>query len=247
MRGNVKGMVHNQLNTLETDVVTKNRHMFRDLVRSKAPADQVDVYLKGTVSLLGDLRALTTLKVQDTAIVKSVVNPSALNDVHLIDLKLNVVGPVEDEVYAMFPLLIKNIRRGNTVLRLDSAEGESRYELARKGLEKFFDLRYEFISPEQRFDDDKTSVEHHMQKNYILAGPLQALLAGHKVEVLKTLKANGENVQVSWSAGVQAWVVCSKNVALVAQTKEHANSDAYKSPRFSFAVEMANVWFDKLA
>ena len=113
--------------------------------------------------MLSDLRALVTTKVEGVAIVKAVSNESALRDIHLVDLKLNVVGPVEDEVYAMFPLLIKNIRRGNTVLRIDSAEGgASDYILARKGLEKFFDLRYEFISPEQRFQDDKMSVEHHM-------------------------------------------------------------------------------------
>ena len=41
-----------------------------------------------------------------------------------------------------------------------------------------------------------------MQKNYILAGPLKALLEGHQIEVLKTLKANGENVQVSWNEEV---------------------------------------------
>ena len=60
------------------------------------------------------------------------------------------------------------------------------------------------------------AVEHHMQKNYVLAGPLRALKEGYKVEVLKTLKANGENVQVSWNSRVSAWVVCSKNVALIA-------------------------------
>ena len=90
------------------------------------------------------------------------------------------------------------------------------------------------------------SVEHHMQKNYILAGPLRALMEGYRIEVLKTLKANGENVQVSWSNQVQAWVVCSKNVALIAQTREQANSHNYTAPRFAFAREMANVWFDKI-
>jgi len=55
-----------------------------------------------------------------------------------------------------------------------------------------------------------------MHKNYILAGPLKAMLDGSKVEVVKTLKANGENVQVSWNKDNQAWVVCSKNVGLVA-------------------------------
>ena len=167
------------------------------------------------MSLIGDLRALTTLKVENTAIVKAVANSSAMSGIHLVDLKLAVVGPVEDEVYAMFPILIKNIRRGNTILRLDSAE-ETEFVLGRKGLEKFFDLRYEFISPEQRFMDSTMPVDHHMQKNYILAAPLKAIMEGHKVEVLKTLKANGENVQVSYNKRVQAWVICSKNVGLLA-------------------------------
>ena len=134
----------------------------------------------------------------------------------------------------------------NANFHFKNAEGASNYVLARKGLEKFFDLRYEFISPEERFKDDKMPVDHHMQKNYILAGPLRALMEGHRIEVLKTLKANGENVQVSWNSQVQAWVVCSKNVALIAQTREHANSNNYTAMRFAFAREMANVWFDKI-
>ena len=85
--------------------------------------------------------------------MKAVNNESAVRDIHLIDLKLNVFGPIEDEVYALFPLLIKNIRRGNTILRLDNPDGAAEYVLARKGLEKFFDLRYEWIDPAQRFDD----------------------------------------------------------------------------------------------
>ena len=72
------------------------------------------------MNLLGDLRALTTLKIEQTSFVKAVNNASALSDIHLIDLKLNVQGPAEDELYAMFPLLIKNIRRGNTILRIDN-------------------------------------------------------------------------------------------------------------------------------
>ena len=83
-----------------------------------------------------------------------------------------------------------------------------------------------------------------MQKNYILSGPLKALLEGHQIEVLKTLKANGENVQVSWNEEVQAWVICSKNVALLAQSREDIKK--YTAERFGFACEMAHVWFDKL-
>ena len=112
-------------------------------------ASDVDVYLEGTVSMLDNLRGLTTLKVNNNQIVKAVDKPSAIEGVDMIDLKLNVQGPIEDEVYAHFPLLIKNIRRGNTVLHLIApSSDENEYEFGRKGLEKFFDLRYEFISPE---------------------------------------------------------------------------------------------------
>ena len=85
-----------------------------------------------------------------------------------------------------------------------------------------------------------------MQKNYILAGPMRALFEGHKIEVLKTLKANGENVQVSWCKRIQAWCVCSKNVGLLAQTRQQIDSAKYDLPRYAFAKEMAHVWFDKL-
>lgn len=112
-------------------------------------------------------------------------------------------------------MLIKNIRRGNTVLSYADQQ-TTKLTMGRKGLEKFFDLRYEHISPEQRYDDSCLDDETHMHKNYILAGPLKAMLQGHSVEVVKTLKANGENVQVSWNPDVQAWIVCSKNVGLVA-------------------------------
>lgn len=146
-------------------------------------------------------------------------------------------------MYAAFPVLIKNIRRGNTVLRYADQQS-TKLTMGRKGLEKFFDLRYEHISPEQRYDDSCLDDETHMHKNYILAGPLKAMLQGHQVEVVKTLKANGENVQVSWNPEVQAWIVCSKNVGLVAQCRQDINK--YTGDRFGFAKEMAHVWFDKL-
>ena len=116
-----------------------------------------------------------------------------MKHIELIDLKLNVYGPIEDQVYAAFPVLIKNIRRGNTVLRYGD-KGQTKYTFGRKGLEKFFDMRFEHISQNERYIDKILTDETHMHKNYILGGPLKAILEGHEVEVIKTLKANGENV-----------------------------------------------------
>ena len=160
-----------------------------------APAD-VQVYLDGQPNLSADPKSLATLKVGGVQLVKSVTTVvKPIKDLTIIDVRVNCMGPFEDEIYASFPFIIKNIRRGNTVLKIEKADGAAEYSLGRKGLEKFFDMRYEYISQEQRFDDTcLTNESQHMEKNYILAGPLKALLEGHEVEILKTLKANGENV-----------------------------------------------------
>ena len=92
------------------------------MYNSAQTAKDVDVYLQGTVSLLNDLKKLITLKINGQNVIKAVTNPSALDRVNLVDLKLNVQGPIEDDVYALFPILIKNIRRGNTVLRIENEE-----------------------------------------------------------------------------------------------------------------------------
>lgn len=83
-------------------------------------------------------------------VVKANENKSpAYPEVSIIDLKINVFGPFEDSVYAAFPVLIKNIRRGNTVLKYKNiSSGDMSYSFGRKGLEKFFDMRYEHISLE---------------------------------------------------------------------------------------------------
>ena len=124
--------------------------MFHD---AKKPAD-VQVYLEGQPNLSLDPKSLATVKAEGVAIVKSVQTKSpAIKDLTLLDLKLNVVGPFEDEVYASFPFVIKNIRRGNTVLKIDREDGTTEYSLGRKGLEKFFDMRFEYINSETRFND----------------------------------------------------------------------------------------------
>ena len=87
--------------------------------------------------------------------------------------------------------------------------------MGRKGLPKFFDMRVEYIDPATRHDTSQLKMEERNHKNLQLAGPLKAILDGHKVEIIKTVKANGENAQVSWNPDVNAWVICSKNVNIL--------------------------------
>ena len=65
---------------------------------------------------------------------------------------------MEDETYALDPILFKNIRRGNTLVAQQTPGGKNKIIMGRKGLNKFFDLHFEFISPENRYEDQKLSV-----------------------------------------------------------------------------------------
>jgi hypothetical protein len=120
--------------------------------------------------------------------------------IELIDVKLDVYGPNEDMFYSTFPNLVKNIRRGNTIIKRYNEDKTHKFVMGRRGLMKFFDLRLPFVSKEER---NELSVKNykedlHQEKNYILAPILKAIAEGSEVQVFKTLKANGENVQVSY-------------------------------------------------
>jgi len=65
--------------------------------------------------------------------------------------------------------------------------------IARKGLNKFFDISYDFISRETRYLDDILNTYKGLVKNMIFAPVKKAMLEGHKVEAVRMLKANGEN------------------------------------------------------
>lgn len=115
--------------------------------------------------------------------------------------------------------------------------------IGRKGLNKFFDISYDFVSAEGRYRDDRLSHYEHNVKNLVLGSSKKAILEGHKVEVLKTLKANGENCQISYNPEISAWIIASKNVGLVARDASDLDSYPPKLLRYKFAALMASCWF----
>lgn len=112
------------------------------------------------------------------------------------DLSLVVSGPKEDESFAEDPYLWLNFRRGNTLLDIYDPNNYERLVkkvIGRKGLNKFFDIKYDYISKDGRYRDHDLGYFEEDVKNHILAGAKKTILEGHKVELVKTLKANGEN------------------------------------------------------
>ena len=123
------------------------------------------------------------MKVDGVDIVKANTNVSAaMPHVTLVDLKLNVFGPIEDDLYGAIPQLVKNIRRGNTILRIDGKEG-TKFSFGRKGLEKFFDVRYEMISPEHRYDDKALESASRKRQTNLPTRRMAPLLALQHVAV----------------------------------------------------------------
>mmetsp|Transcript_11344 Transcript_11344/g.9751 ORF Transcript_11344/g.9751 Transcript_11344/m.9751 type:complete len:232 (-) Transcript_11344:2001-2696(-) len=119
-------------------------------------------------------------------------------------------------------------------------------QICRKGLEKFFDLKREFIAILDGEADTKLNLSKDDKKlmGVILDEPKEILQKGGKVSVYKTEKANGENAQVSYNPDYDAWIVASKNVSILVRKREDI-ADYVKMPikRYSIATLIAEAWF----
>jgi hypothetical protein len=177
----------------------------------------------------------------------------------IIDISLNPKGVDEELVYMEHPDYIMNIRRGNTLLEsyyYDNYSGRYEFEnveMIRRGMMKFFDLHYEAV----QVADDKYKRTDHLDKNKLLArktifGPvLRTFAQGKCVEVIKLIKANGENVQIGYNKTHKMWIIASKNVSLLAKNRldlenYYPISNNGEMNRYSFAYIIGHCWFDIL-
>lgn len=157
-------------------------------LNAKTPEDVV--VLLDEVDYIDDVTQLSNLASVKKNIVKEKITDCPMdNTIKLKDLSLMPKGMDEDMAFSLDPELLKNIRRGNTIIMI----GEEQQLIGRKGLNKFFDLYIEYVQPETRYDESKLDKVKLNLKNFILAPVLKTILEGKQVEVLKTLKANGEN------------------------------------------------------
>ena len=55
----------------------------------------------------------------------------------------------------------------------------------------------------------------------IIFDPIEAAFKrGSQIVLWKTLKANGENCSVAWVSAIGAWAISSKNVCLLARSRD---------------------------
>ena len=91
---------------------------------------------------------------------------------------------------------------------------------------------------------------------YIFYPVLQALENDYYIEIIKLMKANGENAQISYIKSYNYWVIASKNVCLLATDRRDLSKYSpyiydkktnEKIPtRYSFAHVIGQCWFDIL-
>lgn len=115
--------------------------------------DKISVYMDEAKFVPKDkVASLIDLPFSNIGVVNAVRNGCPYDkSLEIIDLKLDVMGPKEDEYYGALPYLVKNIRRGNTLIHAqDKDTGEHQYLLGRKGLMKFFDMRMSYIEKSER-------------------------------------------------------------------------------------------------
>lgn len=160
-------------------------------------------------------------------------------------------------MYALHPELEKNIRRGNTYLEVYDAYDYSLFKhtiVGRKGLQKFYDMKPEYLVSDEEFKNsfrdqksEKTRVESNL-RNYIFSSVVKGLDESAYIEVIKTLKINGENAQISWVKEESLWCISSKNVAILANNSADLNKyDVNTGSRYAYAVQIANCWFKTIS
>ena len=183
----------------------------------------------------------------------------------LLDISMNPKGIDEEKAYMAHPEYTTIIRRGNTILEEYIPQGNSfKYKKAymlRKGMKKFIDLPFDFfgIDPKTNKYYLKTSNLENKEKanslKYIFYPCIDANNRGYLIEIIKLMKANGENAQISYSPLLNSWVIASKNVCLCARKRSDLDTYYPKrrydketrsevATRYSFANIIGHCWFD---
>ena len=151
---------------------------------------------------------------------------------------------LEDKTYKDRKDVQEVIRRGNTVLKKSCL-----LAVIRRGLNKFFDYTLSFSS-NNAFSRLKEvvvgSVISRFKENELLNNEETFQKS---IVVYRMYKANGENLQISYSDLIDSWIICSKNVALPIKNWEEwneINSNSIGKDELTFCLYFSNKWLKML-
>ncbi|CDW83272.1 UNKNOWN [Stylonychia lemnae] len=167
--------------------------------------------------------------------------------VSLIDIQMTSKGPQEDRLFKKVTSYQKNMRRGNTILQIKSSDGHDpsvkeipSFQWVRRGLNKFYDIKLEYINHQRLMI---TNQGDQNLKSYVMGPIFQAfkLNQNNHISLLRSEKANGENVQISYVKEFDLWAISSKNVCILANGEEEFKF--YQDQRYDYTKQIAIQWF----
>jgi len=71
-------------------------------------------------------------------------------------------------------------------------------------------------------------------------------MEGSQVEVIRSLKTNGDCAQVTWSSELGAWVITSQNVSILARNEKDIKTLYPEQTRYFLARKIALCWMRKV-
>lgn len=199
-------------------------------------------------SLTEDAEKLMEYYLKKKQNVKLIKNKLPTFDVEIIDARFAGKHWQEEKAFMGNKELREKLRRGNSLIKIGSGE-EERLIVARRGISKFFDIKKEHIDTlsstgEGQFDVKQFQGSSRDLFSQILEPALDSMIQGKQVRVYKTEKANGENCQVTYIEELDAWLVSSKNVAVV--FKKSSDFETYTDARYTYALAMSKAWLKLL-
>jgi hypothetical protein len=115
----------------------------------------------------------------------------------------------------------------------------------RQGLPKFFSLTADAVSATKRSVLPRDSELAYYQYD-TLAQVKKALMEGSKVEVLRSLKTNGDSAYITWCEPLNVWAITSQNVSLLAGNEKDVKTHYPEQSRYYLSRKIALCWLRKI-
>ncbi|KAL4456207.1 hypothetical protein ABPG74_014168 [Tetrahymena malaccensis] len=166
------------------------------------------------------------LKLQKGLNCKEKIVQVDLETAFLIDFSVKELEDDEEEskLFQESDQFLTYVRRGCTFIRYQK---DKNVYLLRKGYQKFC---YQDGIPNKVFN---LFNQDQSNKKILLKEHVQS------INLQRAFKEDGSNMQISWCAKLNCWVICSKNEAYLIKNQ----SKKYTDKLHSVVAEMAKLWF----
>ncbi|CAD8075566.1 unnamed protein product [Paramecium sonneborni] len=166
-------------------------------------------------------------------LIKREIHNIQNQQIEIFDIKLNVDPEIEDKILTSSFIIHQTFRRGLSLISY-----KDQYELLRKGMMKFFDIK--IIDQVKEKTQEKNDLNNQISL-FTFHRIYKELENGKSIKIQVQEKANGENAQISYYLPLNMWVICSKNTAILCNCIEDLKM--YTDQKYNLVTQIAKQWF----